>query len=346
MPSWAVWEITQQCNLACRMCFFRSHRVADKELPLRDLLSVVANLPPTLRGITLTGGEPLLRPDIEHVCARLVSRGIAVGVLTNGYFVDRVENLVRRGLLQSVTVSLDGMAPIHNKVRNRPGSFERAVETVSRVRALGSSHGVHIRVVTVVSSTNWPHTEPLFRFTSGWRGVDRGCEFERCYSQRDVTATLATVPSVSEQEFWPLKLSAPESPPYSYGQFLEILAIARRYRVGILTAVSYHDPEAFYSRHTRHKYHCMCEHILVPRVDQEGNLFFCFALRHKLGSLLDRPLQEIWNSPVTKAFRQELLQCNLTPLCDHCYRCFSVQRNRAWQAGRNAQDVPEGVLRE
>ena len=327
-PVWAVWELTQACNLACKVCFFRSHGRLAKEPPLSELIDVVDNLPPTLLGITLTGGEPLLRAGIEDVCARLVSRGIAVGVLTNGYFVDRVENLVRRGLLQSVTVSLDGMAPIHDRVRNRKGSFERAVETVNRVRALRSSHGVHVRIVTVVSSTNRPHIEPLFRFIRGWHGVDSGCEFERRHSRRDVTAALATMPSLSAEEFIPLRLSEPEGPGYSYEQYLEILEIARRYRVGIVTPVTYHDPQAFFSRDTRRKYRCMCEHILVPRIDQEGNTLFCFALRHKLGSVRDGPLLEIWNSPATKAFRQELLQCNLTPLCDHCFRCFGVQRER------------------
>ncbi len=151
------WECTLRCNMHCCHCGSDCRVQPEvKDMPAADFLRAVDSLTPHVNPnetfIIITGGEALLRDDLEEVGLELYRRGYPWGVVTNGYLLDRVrlQSLMESGL-HSVTVSLDGPEEQHNWLRRHEGSFARASEAVS---LLAAQHEVLWDVVTCVNPRN------------------------------------------------------------------------------------------------------------------------------------------------------------------------------------------------
>lgn len=151
------WECTLRCNMHCRHCGSDCRVQPEvKDMPVSDFLRAVDSLTPHVNPnetfIIITGGEALLRDDLEEVGLELYRRGYPWGVVTNGYLLDRVrlQSLMESGL-HSVTVSLDGPEEQHNWLRRHEGSFARATEAVS---LLAAQHEALWDVVTCVNPRN------------------------------------------------------------------------------------------------------------------------------------------------------------------------------------------------
>ncbi len=134
-------------------------RSAAAELSAPQVEALLAQLP-RLTWLDVTGGEPFLRRDIESVLAAALVRPPALHVLhfqTNGWSSERIESITRRvralrkGVELIVTVSIDGPSAVHDRIRGREGSAERAFDTLARLEAL---RGVEVHVGTTVSDAN------------------------------------------------------------------------------------------------------------------------------------------------------------------------------------------------
>ncbi|NLX49131.1 MAG: SynChlorMet cassette radical SAM/SPASM protein ScmF [Methanospirillum sp.] len=125
--------LTPECNLACRHCWiaprFRNVSTATDYLPLPLFESVIEQaIPLGLVGIKLTGGEPLLHPEILAILEIARERDLEVSVETNGILVTpEIAGSLARCKNLSISVSLDGVdAETHEWVRGVRGSFEAA----------------------------------------------------------------------------------------------------------------------------------------------------------------------------------------------------------------------------
>ena len=80
----------------------------------------------------MTGGEPLLRDDLEEACLMFNKMGFPWGMVSNGYDFteEKFESLLRRGLT-SLTISLDGLENSHNWMRGKKDSFKKAIKSIS-----------------------------------------------------------------------------------------------------------------------------------------------------------------------------------------------------------------------
>ena len=164
------WECTLRCNMSCRHCGSDCKVQPDvPDMPSADFLKVIDALTPHVDPnntfIIMTGGEALLRPDIESVGLELYRRGYPWGLVTNGYLLDeeRLSSLVGSGM-HSATVSLDGFEPEHNWIRRHGGSFGRAVEGI---RLLAKERGVLWDVVTCVNRHNYATLRDFKEFLVG-----------------------------------------------------------------------------------------------------------------------------------------------------------------------------------
>src|SRR5216117_486885 len=102
---------TRRCNLACTYCnefddF--SQPVAAEEMKKR--LDILAGMGTSI--ITISGGEPLLHPELDSIIRRIRRRGMVAGLITNGYLLtgDRIERLNRAGL-EWLQISIDNVTP-------------------------------------------------------------------------------------------------------------------------------------------------------------------------------------------------------------------------------------------
>lgn len=151
------WECTLRCNMHCRHCGSDCKMQPEmKDMPAADFLRAIDSLTPHINPnetfIIVTGGEALLRDDLEEVGLELYRRGYPWGVVTNGYLLDkeRLQSLMESGL-HSITVSLDGLEEQHNWLRQNESSFARATEAIG---LLAAQHEVLWDVVTCVNPRN------------------------------------------------------------------------------------------------------------------------------------------------------------------------------------------------
>ena len=158
------WECTQRCNVHCKHCGSDCKRTTEiPDMPAEDFLRVVDSLTPHVDphevNIIITGGEPLVRDDLEQVGLALYRRGYPWGMVTNGLYLtaERLQSLLAAGL-HAITVSLDGFSDDHNWLRGHPDSYDRAMNAI---RLLAQERDVKWDVVTCVNRRNYPRLEQL-----------------------------------------------------------------------------------------------------------------------------------------------------------------------------------------
>lgn len=155
--NYLFWECTERCNLHCRHCgsdCFSTGR--NKDMPLEDFLKALDTVPgkerPRNFTVVLTGGEPLLRPDIVEVGRAIIKRRVGWGMVSNGFFYDNEMHLkLMSAGMGALTISLDGLEAEHNWMRGHPDSFSRAVRAISLA---ASEKSLNFDVVTCVNRRN------------------------------------------------------------------------------------------------------------------------------------------------------------------------------------------------
>ena len=101
----------RRCNLACAYCNeFDDHSKPVPIETMRQRLDRLADLGTTI--ITISGGEPLLHPDLDAIIAHIRARHMIAGMITNGYLLtaDRIQRLNRAGL-DHLQISIDNVMP-------------------------------------------------------------------------------------------------------------------------------------------------------------------------------------------------------------------------------------------
>ncbi len=125
-------------------------------MPVADFLkaidSISNHINPNKTTIVFTGGEPLMRTDLESCGYELYKRGFPWGIVTNGYLLnqDRLKSLLKSGL-RTITVSLDGLEDSHNWLRGNTNSYKNAY---AAIRMLPESENLIFDVVTCVNQRN------------------------------------------------------------------------------------------------------------------------------------------------------------------------------------------------
>ncbi|HEX7120328.1 MAG TPA: radical SAM protein [Longimicrobiales bacterium] len=141
LPHVVAWNLTRRCNLACAHCYIAagSWHAAAGELTTDECLRIadeILALNPSPMFI-LSGGEPLLREDLETLAEHATARGATVVVGTNGTRLtrERIASLKAAGV-QGVAVSIDSLdARYHDRFRHGDGALEDTLAAVDRLGA-------------------------------------------------------------------------------------------------------------------------------------------------------------------------------------------------------------------
>ena len=169
--NYLFWECTLRCNLSCLHCGSDcSKDNSTEDMPLADFLSALDTIKSKSDNFTvvITGGEPLIRKDIE-LCGREIRKhGARWSLVSNGYLYDQQKHisLLNAGL-GALTLSLDGLEETHNWLRNTNRSFSK-VDTAISLAA--SSSRLNFDVVTCVNSRNIHELSSIYNYLIG-KGV-------------------------------------------------------------------------------------------------------------------------------------------------------------------------------
>lgn len=301
------WECTLRCNQACRHCGQDCHTSPGrKDMPLADFLQAIDTITPHVNPakvlVKLTGGEPLLRDDLEQCGSELQRRGYPWAIATNGTCLSRkrLDALLAAGL-KSATVCLDGFEQAHNWLHRDPESFDRAIDAVCM---LEERKEVECTVVTCVNQRNFTDL-PMFKKYLEEVGVRRW----------QLTTATASPQSPPEQDLL-----------LSNGQFTALLNFIRQCRSGQGLRAGY-SCEGFlgnYEAEVRDQlFHCTSG-INKASILADGSICGCPCIHSgfREGNIYTDPFAEVWQHRF-KPYRDrewarngECQECSLFRYCE------------------------------
>ncbi|XZF63533.1 MAG: nif11-class peptide radical SAM maturase 3 [Gloeotrichia echinulata DVL01] len=146
--SYAVWEITLKCNLACQHCGSRAGHTRTNELSTAEALDLVKQMADVgITEVTIIGGEAFLRPDWLEIAQAITKAGMLCGMTTGGYGItlDTARKMKEAGI-GVVSVSVDGLQATHDRLRGKQGSWEWAFKTMSNLKEAGIPFGCNTQI--------------------------------------------------------------------------------------------------------------------------------------------------------------------------------------------------------
>ncbi len=334
-----IWNLIRRCNLTCKHCYSTSADIDFKgELDTAEVNRVMDDL----RGfgvpvLILSGGEPLMRPDIIEVSKRAKAMGFYVGLSTNGTLVDE-SNLeaIREVGYDYVGISLDGLGATHDRFRRLDGAFDMALRGIRLCREQGIKVGMRF-TLAAENAADFPGLLELMDA----EGVDKFYLSHLNYAGRGNRNRRGD--AAHERTRWALDLL-----------FERCLADLRAGRPREYVTGN-NDADAVYLRHwVAERFPqrlAVVEQMLrdwggnssginIANIDNLGNVHpDTFWWHYTLGNVRQRPFSEIWSDlsdPVLAGLRQRPRP--LEGRCGDCrYRdiCGGNTRVRAWQLTGN-----------
>jgi radical SAM protein with 4Fe4S-binding SPASM domain len=221
---YALWELTQRCNLCCIHCRAAAspQTLENNLIKGEDMVRLIRELKelgcPTL---ALTGGEPLLRPDIVDIVKEATKQGIKTRIQSNSLLLteDLAKKLKAAGLY-SFGVGLDGSRPeISDQIRNLKGALNKAIASIKLLKSLG----IKVHVEFTVTRLNMNDLKATLDMLEGL-GVDTFL----------ARAAIFTGRANGDNPIFVLK-------PEEYRKFLEQLSLEREHRK-IKMVINCQDP--------------------------------------------------------------------------------------------------------
>lgn len=161
------WECTMRCNMHCRHCGSDCKKIMEqKDMPREDFFRVLESISRRTDArkvfVIVTGGEPLMRDDLEQCGRGIHERGFAWGMVTNGFLLtpERYRSL-KEAYLYTVAISIDGLEDDHNWMRGHREGFSRASQALD---LLANDPLMKFDVVTCVNKRNYPHLSEIRDF--------------------------------------------------------------------------------------------------------------------------------------------------------------------------------------
>ena len=140
-----IWNLIRRCNLCCKHCYSIS---ADTDFPGELSTQQVFDTLDDLKSfhvpaLILSGGEPLLRPDIYDISKRAKDLGFYIGLSTNGTLIDEtnIERLAETGF-DYLGISIDGIGETHDKFRQMDGAFDKSMHAIKLCQQRGIKVGL------------------------------------------------------------------------------------------------------------------------------------------------------------------------------------------------------------
>jgi len=292
------WGITNGCNLSCRHCFTASGKRSRNEMTTAECRRVIDAMAAIgVSTIGWTGGEPLLRTDLEDLIDYARQKRIRSSITTNGILLDR-ERAVRltEAGNRAIQISIDGSSPERNRLMR--GATEEEYHTI--LEAIRTCKRLDIRVIlaTVLCRENLDDGPAMIKLATR-EGVDsiRFCGY----------APIGRGKSKDIKKRFDLAQALPE-----LLRFVEQAQEERTLIVDFDIGFGPTPPD-----YTFHK--CVAG-IETFYLGATGDVYPCTSLAYReflVGNVREIPLEDIWNS-------SGMLKVSEFPLEDiqgHCCGC-------------------------
>lgn len=319
------WNITKRCNLLCKHCYRDSDASHQSgELTTEEGLQLITDIHKTGRFkiLILSGGEPLLRDDLERFAAHAKSLGLIPVLGSNGTLItkERAQSLKEAGIA-AAGISLDSNLPEqHDTFRCTKGAYEAALKGIQNC----IEAGIRVQINTTVTKDNVEELDglidravelgagalhPFFLVEAG-RG---SCITNKALNDKDYLKTLSHI--IKRQIDVDIELKPTCAP-----QFMSLakkLDVPMRYSRGCIAGIGY------------------C--CILPR----GEVHVCPYLPIEAGRVREESFDDIWaNSEVFNTLRnKENYEGKCGQCADHSI-CGGCRARAHYQNGHFLSEDP------
>ena len=286
VPLVMSWNVTRECNMKCSHCYINAtekklaHELTTTEG--KNFMDQICQVSKPL--LILSGGEPLLRPDIYELIQYGTSKGLKMGLGSNGSLIDdTVAAKLKEAGIATVSISLDSHIPAqHDEFRGVTGSWEKAINACKALR----KNNILIQVNTTLTQQNYDQIDDIMRLAEEI-GVEnfhlfflvptgRGAKLTDISPQKYEDMITNTFAKVAKHKLNVRPSCAPQFMRIAKGMGLDM----RQWVRGCLAGL----------------YYC--------RIYPNGDVTPCPYLPVKLGNVREKAFKEIWfNSPIFKSLR-------------------------------------------
>lgn len=164
-PLHMVWLSTNQCNARCLHCSSNSTIRTNDELTEYEALNLIDQLIEAgVIDLAISGGEPLMRPDISRIISYARDRGLMVGLGSNGWKLTRQQaHSLASARLNRLQISLDGLRSSHDALRDWPGLFKEVLASIKVTQDMG----LCVHVCCTINKYNANELSEFADFISG-----------------------------------------------------------------------------------------------------------------------------------------------------------------------------------
>ena len=177
-----VWNVGRRCNLHCVHCYSdSSNRAYPGELTTEEGVALIDDLADFgIPVLLLSGGEPLMRPDLFDLIAHARSRRLRTTLSTNGTLISADVAARLRALdVSYVGISLDGIGLTNDMFRGHKGAFDKAMAGFRHCKAVEQRVGLRM----TLTRRNCQDLDAIFDFIEA-EEIDRACFYHLVYSGR------------------------------------------------------------------------------------------------------------------------------------------------------------------
>jgi AdoMet-dependent heme synthase len=282
------WELTNVCNLHCLHCYQQDDGLR-QPLPTSDSLFKIADriVEAGAFELTLTGGEPLLVPQLEGLVRFFNANYIRPHITSNGMLVDDRAADWLSAVDMTFQVSIDGGSPeVHNAIRGSKLAFERATAGIRRL----VERGIPVSIAYCATPLNSTEVEAVVEL-SAQLGAGRVCIGE-------VLPYFGSHGSRNQMTFTAAAYSA-------FVQGLRELEINYAGKLEVAVALM-----------SGHQYDATLRNAACTALERDlailhdGWAYPCPFVRsqeYRLGNVLSTSIREIWRGAVARRFREEKL---------------------------------------
>jgi len=309
-----------RCNCRCIMCdIWKANRngTSISDADLSGLLGDFRKL--GVEWVLLTGGEPLMHPNLWTLCAAVKALPARITLLSTGLLLSRhAADIVKH--CDEVIVSLDGSREVHDRIRGIPNAYGQLAEGVAALRQQSSHFPVSARCV--LQRLNFEDL-PNIIASSRELGLDR-----ISFLTADVSsAAFNRAQAWSEERTNEVCLSGEEAERFAVIVEETLVRHAAEFASGFVaeTPARMRDLAAYYrAANGKGAFpRVACNAPWVSSViEADGTVRPCFFHR-SLGNIHERGIADILNSPDAIRFRRGL-DVRSDPVCRRCVCTFSM----------------------
>lgn len=290
-PIHASIKITENCNSRCVTCNVWKNRHHD-ELTMNEFEDILFQLKNVgIKWVHFTGGEALLRTDIDELIEKAKKLKLEVSLQTNGILLQEKAEMLVVNEIDRIIVSLDGIEKTNDEIRGVRGDYDKVIKGISALRYYGKkkSYDLDISISTTLTSRNIYEIPQLIELCKklnirwSFNLLDSNPYF---FSDVDVSKLIITDKDLIDRTFDYLFKIKKESPKVFDMDSLS-LEFARKYL-----------------KNERYIFPCILGHLMIY-IDSHANVYSGCWVLSSLGSLREKKLIHILNS---KKFNERLLK--------------------------------------